>query len=100
MSPSRLVGVSEPKFGSSFGNGASKNPYAMWLFGHVGLTCVSPKPANAPPSGFITWVSTKLGLPGRSNVALAQSTPNTTGSWVPLASDGVSAVVRYGCAQP
>ena len=72
----------------------------MWLFGQVGLTAVSPKPANAPPSGFITCVSTKLGDPGMSNVALEQSTPKTTGSLVPFVIDGVSLVVRYGFAQP
>src|SRR4051794_4715007 len=100
MSPRRLVAVAEPNVGSSFGNGASKKPSAMWLFGHVGLTCVSPKPATAPPLGFITCVSTKLGDPGMSKVALAQFTPKTTGSCVPLVSDGVSLVVRYGCAHP
>src|SRR3954452_7636810 len=100
MSPRRLVGVGEPKLGRSIGNIASKKPYAMWLLGHVGLTCVSPKPATAPPSGFSIMASTKLGEPGMSNVALAQLTPNTTGSLVPFVIEGTSAVVRYGCAQP
>ena len=51
---------------------ASKKPNAMLLFAQVGLTRVSPKPANAPPSGFITCCSTKLGTPGMSNCALEQ----------------------------
>ena len=72
----------------------------MLLFAHVGLTRVSPKPANAPPSGFITWRSTKLGFPGMSNCALEQSTPNTTGSSVPFTIEGTSPLCSVGSAQP
>src|SRR5829696_4613535 len=98
MSPRRFVGVGDPKLGEISGKGASKNPNAMLLLAQVGLTRVSPKPANAPPSGFITCCSTKLGAPGMSNCALEQSTPNTTGSCVPLTIDGTSPLCSVGLA--
>src|SRR3954452_17313881 len=96
MLPSRVFASGEPNDGETSGKTASKNPNAMLLFAHVGLTRVSPKPANAPPSGFITCCSTKLGTPGMSNCALEQLTPNTTGSCVPLTIDGTSPLVSVG----
>jgi hypothetical protein len=83
-----------------FGNSASKKPSAMSLLGHVGLTRVSPKPATAPPPAFSSWSSTKLGCPGVSNAALAQFTPNTTGSFVPFVIDDTLLESSCGAAQP
>src|SRR3954464_9645956 len=87
-SPSRRVGVGEPKAGTVEGNSASKNPSAMWLLGKLGLSRVSPKPATAPPAVDSICSSTKLGLAGLSKRALEQLMPNTTGSCVPFTSCG------------
>jgi hypothetical protein len=100
MLPSRVVESGDPNEGETSGNTASKKPNAMLLLAQVGLTRVSPNPANAPPWGFITCCSTKLGTPGMSNWALEQSTPKTTGSCVPLTIDGTSPLCSVGSAQP
>src|SRR3954469_3385402 len=100
MSPSRVDASGDPYDGETSGKTASKKPNAMLLFAHVGLTRVSPKPANAPPSGFITCCSTKLGPPGMSNCALEQLTPNTPGGCVPLTIDGTSPPCSVGLDQP
>ena len=72
----------------------------MWLFGKLGETRVSPKPAIAPPSGLSTWSSTKLGWAGVSNAALAQLMPNTTGCWVPFVNNGTWPEWSVGSAKP
>jgi hypothetical protein len=78
MSPRRVV-PAPPWAGTVSGNIASKKPIASCVLGKCGDTRVSPKPAIAPPLGFVTWSSMKLGEPGSSNLALSQLTPNTTG---------------------
>src|SRR3954452_22872808 len=99
-SPSRRDGVLDPNAGAALGKSASKKPSAMWLLGLLGLLRVSPKPATAPPPTRSICCSTKLGDPGMSNWALAQLTPNTTGSLLPLVMFGTSAVDRSGAPQP
>src|SRR3954454_9570210 len=92
-SPSRRVGVEEPKLGTLLGNSASKKPSAMWLFGKLGLSRVSPKPATAPPLGSSICSSTKLGSGGTSKRRPEQFTPTAAGTFEPLYTSGMLAEV-------